>query len=258
MLICAASLSRIGLCLVSCISLVCLMGCAISMLLVPYGVETGQTLSAEDYARLEKLAHALPGDNVIYRTKEGVPPLRTVPLALYVYTFRSDADLTKLNDIAIGSFMGKSGDAAEAAAALPSRLAKRLTSDGFRVIAGGADTADAYVLSGTVTRADTLGNETDAPTFTQVEATLRRNGKVMGVFQVGGTVAGSSSSSPLTPLGHLLSRAFQGSRAGAVSQRVSELLQRAKSGQREAALGTVGAMQIPAPPGTHYRQAPPS
>jgi len=245
---------RIQPLLLSGIALVGLGGCAVSKVLVPYGVETGHTLSAADYAHLQKVADALPGQVVFYRTKNQPPPIQSMPLVGYAYAFRSGVDVGKLGEVIIGPFAGEPGEAAKTAADLPGKLAGRLASDGFSARVGRPDTPDACVLSGTVTRADTAGHAIDAATRTQVEATLNRNGAVLGVLQVNATVPPSVSISPVV---QLLSLALQDSRAGAVSERISQVLQRAKSGQREAATGNSG-MEIPAPAGIQYRQAPAS
>jgi len=82
--------------LLSGIALVGLGGCAVSKVLVPYGVETGHTLSAADYAHLQKVADALPGQVVFYRTKDQPPPIQSMPLVGYAYAFRSGVDVGKL------------------------------------------------------------------------------------------------------------------------------------------------------------------
>ena len=247
-------LRSIGCRLLFCIALLGFTGCAVSRIPVTYGVETGKTLSADDYARLQRIADALPGESVVFRTRDGFPPLQTVPLVRYAYSFREGTDLSKLNEITIGPFVGAPGEASETATALPAKLAQRLTDVGFKPRIGQPGVPDAYVLSGTVTRADTLGHAIDAPTFTQVEATVSRSGKVLGVMQANTTVAATTS---LSLVVQALSLAFQDSRAQAISARISEALQRAKSGQERAALGGSG-MSIPAPAGAQYRQAPAS
>lgn len=243
---------RIQSLLLSCIALTGLTGCAVSKVLVPYGVETGHTLSAMDYAHLQKIADALPGKVVFYRTKDPLPPIQTIPLVGYAYAFRSHVDVSNLGEIIIAPFAGEPGDPAKTAEDLPRKLAKRLASDGFPARVGNPDTPDACVVSGTVTRANTIGHAIDAATQTQVETILKRNGAVLGVMQVNAFVPASVSISPVV---QLLSLALQDSQAEAISMRISQVLQRAKSGQPEAATGNSG-LDMSAPAGTGYRPAP--
>lgn len=178
----------------------------------------------------------------------------TVPLVRYAYSFRPDVDVTRLDGVVVGPFTGSPGDAAQTAADLPAKLAKQLTRDGLPSRVGYRDARDAYILSGTVTKADTAGHAIDAPTSTQVEATLSRNGEVLGIMQVNGSVPAAVTISPIV---QLISLALQDSRAYAVSVRISEALRRAKSGQREAASRGSG-MAMPAPEGAKYRPDPDS
>ena len=251
---CGAAWARIHSLLLPFIAFIGLSGCAVSKVLVPFGVEPGHTLSLADYARLQNVADALPGDLVFYRTKDQPPPIQTVPLVGYAYSFRPNIDVAKLDGIVVGPFAGDPGDAAKTAADLPAKLARRLTDDGLPSRVGPRDVRDAYVLSGTVTRADTAGHAIDAPTATQVEATVSRNGEVLGVMQVNAFVPAAATISPVV---QLLSLALQDSRAYAVSVRISAALRRAKSGQREGAARGGGTVMT-APEGTQYRQAPAS
>ena len=197
---------------------VLLTGCASSL---PMHVERSGTLPAASYAQFDQAAAKLP-------TVELSGPAGSFPEPKWAYAFNAPFD-PHAAPLQIGTFTGRGDTANHVAGNLPGQLVRVLGEANLFPQVTLQPIAHAYVLAGTVTRAeDQDGLESGAAT--QVEATVSRDGVMLGAIQINSMQIGMMPLSPFMLLTTAIMSAGQGTRASFVSERVAEVFRSAATG----------------------------
>ncbi len=204
-------------------SLLCLAGCVTAL---PPHVERAGTLPDARYAQFDAAVASLP-------KIDSIGGQGRFPEPKWVYAFDAPFD-PRAAPLQIGGFTGHGDDAARVASNLPGQLVRVIGEARLFPQVTLQPTPHAYVLSGTVTRAD--NQETmDNGASTQIEATVSRDGREIGAIQVNAVQIGVMPFSPFMLVASAVMSAGQGSRAAFVAERVSELFASTSDGAKARA-----------------------
>jgi hypothetical protein len=192
----------------------------------PLRIEHAGTLPAARYAGFDQQAAASPGVKAL-NTPHAFPEPK------WVFSFDAPFD-PRAAPLRIGAFTGVGITAAGVAASLPQQRRDTLDATHLFPAVTLQPVPHAVLLSGTVTRADNEegpdGMLMEIDAATQIEATISRDGTILGAMQVN---ALQLQVSGLSLLPGLIMSAAQGSRSGFVSVRVAEIFQAAAGGARQ-------------------------
>ncbi len=205
----------------------------------PLHVERAGTLAPAFYDSFERDAAAHAGVTT-FRIGGGYPE----PKWAFAFDVPFDPHAAPLQ---IGRFVGTGTIPARVATALPIQLQAALSATRLFPEVTLQALPHAYVLSGTVTRGEDIDGFEETDAGTQVEATVSRDGAVLGAVQVNSL---QIQVSLLSPLPSLIMSAAQGSRTAFVSERFAEAFQLAATGATHAiGVGGLSARYLPTPPG---------
>lgn len=197
---------------------------------VPFRVEHVGTLSQASYADFDRQAAAAP---VRLKIRQAVPDRYPEPYWVFAFTAPFDPHQAPLQ---IGAFTGSGEIPARVASNLPAQLQQTLAGMQLFPAVTLSPTPHAFILSGTVTRADHENGPADVDAGTQIEAVVTRDGAALGSIQVN---AIQVEFTPISPLAGLVMGMIQGSRSDFVSRKFVEVFTAAAQGARHG-IGTSG------------------
>ncbi|WP_428390696.1 hypothetical protein [Lichenicoccus sp.] len=204
------------------LSLLMLADCASKP--VPFRIDHAGTLPQASYADFDRQAAAATPR---LKTFGAVP--KDLPEPYWVFSFEAPLDPGRA-PLQIGRFSGSGEIAARVAANLPQHLQQALSGTGLFKVVTRSPMPHAFVLCGTVTRADEEnGPGLETNDGTQVEAILVRDNAFFGAIQINAIELGFS---PLSLGATLIMNLAQGSRASFVSGKFAEVFQAAAKGSR--------------------------
>lgn len=193
---------------------------------LPFKIEWLGNLPPDRYPALERLTAS--AETVV--GARGAQLKTAFPEPYWVYSFDPGLEL-KGATLQINAFSALSRQASEVATDLRPRLIRDLTDTKLFGNVGSGSAAGAFALDGVVVVADTVddtyGNKMAR---TQMEATVSRNGKVVGVMQINSAQFDSALD---LPVASLLISAAGGSRVGSLSGKTVDVLTGVAAGRAE-------------------------
>lgn len=192
---------------------------------LPFAIERLGTLPADRYPALERLAAS--ADSVV--SARGSQSTTAYPEPYWVYSVDPGTDL-KTATLQVGQFTGQSPRATEVAAELRPQLLADLGGAHLFAAVGVAPMDGGLVLNGVVVRADTIEASGNQEARTQMEATLSRNGKIVGTMQIN---SAQFDSNWLIPVAGALISAAGGSRVGSLAGKITDVFAAIAAGRSE-------------------------
>ena len=192
---------------------------------LPFAIERLGTLPPDRYPALERLAAS--AESVV--SARGSQSTTAYPEPYWVYSVDPGVDL-KNATLQVGQFTGQSPRATEVAAALRPRLVADLSRAQLFAAVDVLPVDGGIVLNGVVVRADTIEANGNQVARTQMEATLSRNGKMVGTMQINSAQFDSNWRLPIA--GALISAAG-GSRVGSLASKVTDIFAALAAGKSD-------------------------